>query len=1014
MRSQSNSRLNRWWGLGLLLLLAVPGLAQAGPLTRLQILLPGELAAPGTLTGKTGVPEVQTVGVPFTLAIRACDDDWNTVLSVADAVSWHATDTSADLPENTRFSSGFATVQVTLNSAGTFTISGQDLSDPTIAEAVSANVTAVVLASLEFADINQKHHTAGEPFTISITATDPNGNPVGGFSGPVNLQQFTSFGLGRLSPESVTLDGGTWTGQISLFRADETNINRGNVTIYAFLPGDTSINGSSNPFLVHPGSFERVQIVVPGQTPAPGTVAGVAGTPASQGATQPFSVDLYSTDDYWNPVPANDVLRVVSSDDGASTPVTATLSDGTGSASVFLGSVGAQTLTVNDLSDGSIRAMTTAPIMVIPSYADHFEFEDLPAAVVAGTPVLARIHATDAGGNTIPSFNGDAVLTANTGVGSISPNVVTFINGQWSGGLTFFGAGGAVQVTCSDYSTPPHLGTSAPTQVLPGPYVATQVILPGQTALGGTADGIEGSPDTQDAGQEFVIQVRAVDRYFNRVEGINNPVTINSDDQRIVVPDNVSLVNGEVFVPVTIYYATGQRLSVSDAISEAVASPQSSFFAVRPGPYQKLLILAPGQQREPGATEGRTGTATDQSITYQFSLQIFGTDQWFNPIPTVGDIVHLASTDPGAELSPDTSLTGGHVSLNARLATGGFQQITVTSISNPDITASTTQVKAISSGLHLRAAIAENVVQAGVPFTLAVDMVNDAGSIIQEINSEVQLVVRNANTQAAGRGHLTPTAVTLENGSWSGTLTYDFAEPILLEVGDEQGSSPGLTGVLNVQPGPPSIITLSSDPGWVRANRTAMITAAITDEFGNPVPDQVVAFATAAGDSGSLREIEAKADDKSVISLTDEAGLARVQYHSPRLAQTTQVFASSGNLSAELGLQTALVDPDAPGGTITSYPNPFHPDEAATTIAYKLDDDASVRLRVYTVSGGLVLDRQYAAGDVGGREGLNEVQWDGRNGNGDPVASGGYIVYVAAEGNGATQHVMRRKIGVVW
>ena len=65
------------------------------------------------------------------------------------------------------------------------------------------------------------------------------------------------------------------------------------------------------------------------------------------------------------------------------------------------------------------------------------------------------------------------------------------------------------------------------------------------------------------------------------------------------------------------------------------------------------------------------------------------------------------------------------------------------------------------------------------------------------------------------------------------------------------------------------------------------------------------------------------------------------------------------------------------------------------------------------LSGGLVLDREYAAGAAGGTAGLNEVPWDGRNGDGKPVASGGYVLYVQAEGEGATMHVMRRKLGVV-
>lgn len=45
--------------------------------------------------------------------------------------------------------------------------------------------------------------------------------------------------------------------------------------------------------------------------------------------------------------------------------------------------------------------------------------------------------------------------------------------------------------------------------------------------------------------------------------------------------------------------------------------------------------------------------------------------------------------------------------------------------------------------------------------------------------------------------------------------------------------------------------------------------------------------------------------------------------------------------------------------------------------------------------------------------GLNQWTWDGRNGNGDVVASGGYIAFIEAQGNGSTLHVMRRKIAVV-
>ena len=55
--------------MGIVGLLLVPAMAAAGPYTQLQVLLPGETEAPGTISGKTGTPQAQTVGVPFTFRV---------------------------------------------------------------------------------------------------------------------------------------------------------------------------------------------------------------------------------------------------------------------------------------------------------------------------------------------------------------------------------------------------------------------------------------------------------------------------------------------------------------------------------------------------------------------------------------------------------------------------------------------------------------------------------------------------------------------------------------------------------------------------------------------------------------------------------------------------------------------------------------------------------------------------------------------------------------------------------
>jgi flagellar hook assembly protein FlgD len=107
------------------------------------------------------------------------------------------------------------------------------------------------------------------------------------------------------------------------------------------------------------------------------------------------------------------------------------------------------------------------------------------------------------------------------------------------------------------------------------------------------------------------------------------------------------------------------------------------------------------------------------------------------------------------------------------------------------------------------------------------------------------------------------------------------------------------------------------------------------------------------------------------------------------------------------------VDPSAAGGYLSNYPNPFHPDEAPTTIAYKLDDNATVTLKIFTLTGGLVYQKSFTPGSQGGSAGLNTVLWDGKNGKGDIVASGGYVLHIEAAGQGETLHSMSRKIAVV-
>jgi hypothetical protein len=978
------------------------GPALAGPYTRLQVLLPGETAAPGTASGKTGTPRVQTAGVLFSITVRACDGGWNTVTTVTDAIQLLSSDASATLPAPSQLNNGTLTAAVTFNAGGTFTVFAHDGTDGTIPDGASANVSSLVLQGFVFSGISQKHFTAGVGEAMTIRAVDAQGNTVTGYSGAVQLKETTSFGDGSTQPSSITLVDGAWSGSLAALRADETNISRGNVNFYAWLAAAPGKNGTSDPFVVHPGPLARVQVLAPGESPLPGSPSGKSGTPAAQGAGHAFVASVWSTDGYWNPVFSGDNVRLTSSDAGATTPLSGALTNGFRSFSVTLNTVGTQTLTVADMTNGGITGMTTPGIAVQPSSVDHFAISAVSSPQVAGAPVSVTIRAADSGNNTVPNYAGDANLAANTGAGSITPERVTLANGTWTGTITFRGAGGAVSFTCSDFSAPAHIGTSNSFVVSPGPLAGVQVLLPGETAAGGTPSGKVGSPANQSAGNPFTITLRAVDAFWNMVPGVSDRVGLGSSDAFALMPAETTLANGQRLVPVRLHRSGPQRIWASD-LDNTVAPDTSAAVTIVGGPFAKLLVLAPGESPAPGTGNGRTGTATDQSINYAFTVTVLATDAWWNPVGGVTDVVHLSSDDPLATLPPDTPLADGRADLAVRLARGGYDQVSVADVTSPARVGSSTQVRAISSGFHLEAAIVPPTARAGEPFTVTVKVTNDAGSVIQEINSFVTLEVREASSRAPGRGTLLTTQFQLLQGQRAVSETYTFCEPIVIVARDDAGNAPATSNSITITPGAPAAIRFGSTPAWIGGNKHAALSARLVDAFDNGVPGLPMVFQRLNG-SGTLTALD---------SLTDSTGVARADFLGPRQPEKDLLRASSGALLADLLLETAFVDPTAPGGTVTNYPNPFHPGEQPTVIAWKLDDLAHVRLRIFTQSGDLVFERSFERGAPGGSAGLNEFRWDGRNGGGQLVASGGYLALVEAQGTGETLHVMRRKLAAV-
>ena len=85
-----------------------------------------------------------------------------------------------------------------------------------------------------------------------------------------------------------------------------------------------------------------------------------------------------------------------------------------------------------------------------------------------------------------------------------------------------------------------------------------------------------------------------------------------------------------------------------------------------------------------------------------------------------------------------------------------------------------------------------------------------------------------------------------------------------------------------------------------------------------------------------------------------------------------------------------------------NYPNPFNP---TTTIKYEVPRAGRVQTSIFSVTGQFVRDITLDAS----RPGVFQVTWDGRNNNGELVASGIYFYRVKFEQSVLTQKMMLLK-----
>ena len=274
----------------------------------------------------------------------------------------------------------------------------------------TSNIFNVIPSSVDQFSISaiSPTQTAGQGFSVTITAEDKNGNRVTSFNSTATLTDKT----GSVSPGQITFSSGIWTGTIQMTKSLQSNA----VTVTSVGRSETS-----NTFNVNPAAVNSF------------VVAHIA-SPASAGTAFPVSVQ--AVDQYGNV--ATQFQNVVSLSDP-----TGTLSPGV-SANFVLGVLTNQMVTIDKASqdlvmtvdDHSGHVGLSNTFNVEPGDLDRFVIETIDGRV-NGDPFTLTIQAMDVNDNKVTDFSGTVDLSDETG--TIQPNVSGhFVNGQWSGGVTIY------------------------------------------------------------------------------------------------------------------------------------------------------------------------------------------------------------------------------------------------------------------------------------------------------------------------------------------------------------------------------------------------------------------------------------------------------------------------------------------------------------------------------------------------------------------------------------------------
>lgn len=262
---------------------------------------------------------------------------------------------------------------------------------------------------------------------------------------------------------------------------------------------------------------------------------------------------------------------------------------------------------------------------------------------------------------------------------------------------------------------------------------------------------VSSATPTPIAGTAFNITVNALDASGGIVTSYSGKVNFSSSDvQAVLPPANSAITNGTGTFAVTLKTATGQTISVTDAVGAITGT--SNAIPVSPATTTKLNVITP-----PAATAG-----------IPFNLTVTAVDAFGNTAIGYTGIVHFSSNDGQAVLPPNSTLTNGVANFSVTLKTTANTSITATDTVTTTIAGSSIPISVLSNAVTHFSVAAPGNATARATFSVTVTALDGAENIAAGYAGKVHFTSGDANAKL-------PVDAPLSNGVGNFSVTLETA-----------------------------------------------------------------------------------------------------------------------------------------------------------------------------------------------------------------------------------------------